>query len=88
MSSGERDRLQALLKWGLVDVFREMYSADGLFSWWDYRSGNFHKRKGMRIDLVLATAPLSRWLRAMLIERNARKGKAPSDHAPVVADFG
>ena len=40
-------------------MFRQQYEAGGLFSWWDYRAGNFHKGKGMRIDLVLATAPLA-----------------------------
>jgi exodeoxyribonuclease-3 len=83
----ERAALAALLDWGLVDVFRQHYDAGGLFSWWDYRAGNFHKGKGMRIDLVLATKELAGRSTAMLIDRNARKGKAPSDHAPVVADF-
>jgi exodeoxyribonuclease-3 len=58
-----------------------------LFSWWDYRAGNFHKGKGMRIDLVLGSEPVASGLRAILIDRNARKGQSPSDHAPVVVDF-
>ena len=57
-----RRRLHALEDWGLVDVFRRHYDAAGLFSWWDYRAGNFHKGKGMRIDLVLATPTLGRAL--------------------------
>jgi exodeoxyribonuclease III len=79
-SQPERDALARIEEWGLEDVFRRHYDADGLFSWWDYRAGNFHKGKGMRIDLILASA-------SVLIDRNARKGKSPSDHAPVVADF-
>ena len=59
----------------------------GLYSWWDYRAGNFHKHLGMRIDLVLATKPLAERSTWALIDRNARKGKLPSDHAPLVVDF-
>ena len=79
--------MRRLIDWGLVDVFRERYDEGGLFSWWDYRAGNFHKRKGMRIDLVLATEPLAERLDLVLIDRNARKGETPSDHAPVIVDF-
>ncbi len=87
VSEPERDALARLVDWGLVDVFRTHYDAPGLFSWWDYRAGNFHKGKGMRIDLVLATEALAAGSTAALIDRNARKGKSPSDHAPVVVDF-
>jgi exodeoxyribonuclease III len=87
VSDAEREALRGLEGWGLVDVFRRHYDADGLFSWWDYRAGNFHKRKGMRIDLVLATKSLAERSTAALIDRNARKGKGPSDHAPVIVDF-
>ncbi|MDZ7733845.1 MAG: hypothetical protein U5R31_12970 [Acidimicrobiia bacterium] len=87
MSEAEREALRALEAWGLTDVFRLRYSDGGLFSWWDYRGGNFHKGRGMRIDLALATEPLCERLGAVLIDRNARKGKGPSDHAPLVVDF-
>jgi exodeoxyribonuclease-3 len=87
VSEPERAALAALEEWGLDDLFRLQYDAGGLFSWWDYRAGNFHKGKGMRIDLVLGTEPMARRLRAILIDRNARKGQSPSDHAPVVVDF-
>ena len=87
VSEAERDALAAIEGWGLVDVFRRHYDAPGLFSWWDYRAGNFHKGKGMRIDLVLATPSLAETSTSALIDRNARKGKQPSDHAPVVVDF-
>jgi exodeoxyribonuclease-3 len=83
----EREAIQALEAWGLVDVFRQHHEPGGLFSWWDYRAGNFHKGKGMRIDLVLATRPVAERATASLIDRNARKGKSPSDHAPVIVDL-
>jgi exodeoxyribonuclease-3 len=83
----ERAAIRALEDWGLVDVFREHHEPGGLFSWWDYRAGNFHKGKGMRIDLVLATRPVADRAIASLIDRNARKGKSPSDHAPVIVDL-
>jgi exodeoxyribonuclease-3 len=86
-SPAERAAFQGLLDWGLVDVFRRHYDAGGLFSWWDYRAGNFHKGKGMRIDHLLATEDLAGRSTAVLIDRNARKGQKPSDHAPLVADF-
>jgi len=88
VSVPERAALQRLLDWGLTDVFRDHYpDADRLFSWWDYRAGNFHKGIGMRIDLVLGSAPLAEQVRWTLIDRNARKGKQPSDHAPLVVDL-
>jgi exodeoxyribonuclease-3 len=86
-SQAERDALARLEDWGLDDVFRRHYDAPGLFSWWDYRRGDFHQGRGMRIDLVLTSASLSPLARTVLIDRNARKGKSPSDHAPVIVDF-
>ena len=86
-SEPERQAFTDLLDWGMVDVFRKHYDAGGLFSWWDYRAGNFHKHKGMRIDHVLATPPLADRSAAIIIDRNARKGEKPSDHAPMVVDF-
>lgn len=87
VSAEERSRLAELGAWGLADVFRDHHDDGGLYSWWDYRDGNFHKRKGMRIDLILATDPVRAGVRRVFIDRNARKGKLPSDHAPVVADI-
>ncbi len=87
VSAPERAALDRLLEWGLHDVFRDRHPDIGkLFSWWDYRAGNFHKGIGMRIDLVLASATLAGRVQGALIDRNARKGKSPSDHAPVVVD--
>lgn len=87
VSQPERDALQRLLDWGLTDVFRNHFpDVERLYSWWDYRAGNFHKGIGMRIDLVLASASLARAVDFTLIDRNARKGKLPSDHAPVIVE--
>ena len=84
----ERARFRALLDWGMVDVFRRAHpGVDRLYTWWDYRAGNFHKHKGMRIDHVLATRPLADRLAWTIIDRNARKGTSPSDHAPLLAEF-
>ena len=82
----ERDALAELEPWGLVDVFRRLYDEEGLFSWWDYRGGSFHRHRGMRIDLILVTAVLAARTTFGLIDRNARKGEKPSDHAPVFID--
>jgi exodeoxyribonuclease III len=83
----ERQALSAIEQWGLVDAFRLLYPQDGLFTWWDYRAGNVHKHLGMRIDLVLLTETLAKRATYALIDRNARKGKLPSDHAPVLVDI-
>lgn len=88
VTPAEREAVQALVDWGLVDVFRLHHEADRLYSWWDYRAGDFHQGRGLRIDLVLASASLAARARWSLIDRNARKGKpTPSDHAPVVVEF-
>ncbi len=83
----ERDAVRALEAWGLVDAFRQVYDTDHLYSYWDYRRGDFHQGRGMRIDLVLASAPVAERVTWALVDRNARKGKQPSDHAPVVVDL-
>jgi exodeoxyribonuclease III len=86
VSPPERQALADLESWGLVDVFRRLYDDGGLFSWWDYRAGSFHKHQGMRIDLILVTEVLARTATYGLIDRNARKGQKPSDHTPVLVD--
>jgi exodeoxyribonuclease III len=84
----ERKAVARLEEWGLEDVFRRMYpGVDGLFSYWDYRAGDFHQHRGMRIDLVLATAPVAERVTWAGVDRNARKGTGPSDHAPVIVDL-
>ncbi|HEY6424264.1 MAG TPA: exodeoxyribonuclease III [Pseudonocardiaceae bacterium] len=80
----ERDALRAL---GLHDVVRERWPSERIFTYWDYRAGMFHQDRGMRIDLVLAGADVAPRARAAWVDRQARKGSAPSDHAPVIVDL-
>jgi exodeoxyribonuclease-3 len=83
----ERAAVARLNAWGLVDTFRSLYDGDRLFTYWDYRRGDFHEHRGMRIDLALATKPVADRAVWALVDRNARKGKLPSDHAPLVIDL-
>ncbi len=82
----ERDALAALRETGLVDVVPRPLKGDRPFTYWDYRAGMFHQNKGMRIDLVYATPEVAGAVTDALVDREARKGKGPSDHAPVVVD--
>jgi exodeoxyribonuclease-3 len=86
-SDAERASLRAFVDWGLADVLRMHHQEGGLYTWWDYRAGAFHRGWGMRIDHILASAPLARRCIAVEIDRDERKGEKPSDHAPVVATF-
>ena len=86
-SDAERAALAEIEAWGLVDTFRELQPEPGLYSWWDYRAGDFHQGRGMRIDLVLASRSLAEQAAFATIYRQARKGEKPSDHAPVIIDF-
>ncbi len=86
-SAAERQLLADLCDWGLVDLFREQHSQDRLYSWWDYRAGDFHQGRGLRIDLVLGSTSVAERLQWSVIDRNARKGQSPSDHAPVIVDL-
>jgi exodeoxyribonuclease-3 len=86
----ERARFQALLDWGLIDLYRHLNPAGREYSWWDYRGGAFHKQQGLRIDFLLATKPLLGRVRRVEIDREYRKKKddlTPSDHAPVLAEL-
>jgi exodeoxyribonuclease-3 len=83
----ERAALAQLLALGLHDVVREHWPTERVFTYWDYRAGMFHKDLGMRIDLVLASAPVASRVRAAWVDRHARKGTLPSDHAPVIVDL-
>jgi exodeoxyribonuclease-3 len=87
VSPRERDAFARLCRWGLVDVYQRQRPEGGRYTWWDYRAGHFQKNFGMRIDHLLATAPLAARVVATEIDREARKGKPiPSDHAPLVMD--
>jgi len=83
----ERAALAELEALGLRDVVRDRWPTERVFTYWDYRAGMFHQDLGMRIDLVLASAPVAGRVRAAWVDRLARKGKGPSDHAPVIVDL-
>jgi exodeoxyribonuclease-3 len=83
----EREALAELQALGLHDVVRDRWPAERVFSYWDYRAGMFHQDLGMRIDLILAGGPVAARVRAAWVDRHARKGTGPSDHAPVIVDL-
>jgi exodeoxyribonuclease-3 len=86
-SPAERTLLAELCEWGMVDLFRQHHPEEKLYSWWDYRAGDFHMGRGLRIDLMLGTAPVAERCEWSIVDRNARKGQSPSDHAPVIVDL-
>ncbi|ANM30724.1 hypothetical protein ABI59_15775 [Acidobacteria bacterium Mor1] len=84
----ERSRMKALADGGWIDSFRRLNPDAQVFSWWDYRGGAFHRKQGLRIDLLLATAPLMERIEKVETDRDYRKkkdGLTASDHAPVIA---
>jgi len=83
----ERAALASLESAGLRDVVRERWPEQRVFTYWDYRAGMFHQDLGMRIDLVLATDSVASRVKAAWVDRHARKGTGPSDHAPVIVDL-
>ncbi|HEX9043935.1 MAG TPA: exodeoxyribonuclease III [Candidatus Limnocylindrales bacterium] len=89
VSPAEREAFGRLLAWGLTDTYRLLNpGAVARFTWWDYRAGNFQRNEGMRIDHLLATAPVAARVVGADIDREARKGKpTPSDHAPLFIDL-
>ena len=87
VSDAEREALAEVCAFGLEDTFRGFYDESGLVSWWDYRVGDFHQGRGMRIDLVLASRSVAERSTWTCVDRNARKGESPSDHAPVLLRF-
>jgi exodeoxyribonuclease-3 len=87
VTAPERDALGRIEAEGLHDVIRDRWPGRRVFSYWDYRAGMFHQDLGMRIDLVLASEPVSARVKAAWIDRHARKGSGPSDHAPVIVDL-
>jgi exodeoxyribonuclease-3 len=87
VSAPEREVLNDLCAWGLTDIYRDQHPEPKLFSWWDYRDGGFHKNHGMRIDLLLVSESVAKRTKMTVVDRNARKGEKPSDHAPVVMEL-
>jgi exodeoxyribonuclease-3 len=88
VTAPEREALAQLQAVGLRDVVRERWpDTERVFTYWDYRAGMFHQDLGMRIDLALASGDVADRVKAAWIDRQARKGKGPSDHAPVIVDL-
>jgi exodeoxyribonuclease III len=83
----ERAALSELEALGLHDVVRDRWPHERVFTYWDYRAGMFHQDLGMRIDLVLSSGPVAARVKAAWVDRQARKGSGPSDHAPVIVDL-
>jgi exodeoxyribonuclease-3 len=86
-SDGERAAFHQLCGVGLRDTLRLHVKEPGLFTWWDYRMLAFPKNRGLRIDAVLASEALTKKCTAAGVDRELRKGKEPSDHAPIWAEF-
>jgi exodeoxyribonuclease III len=86
-SEGERAAFRQLCGTELIDTLRLHHGESGLFTWWDYRMLAFPKNRGLRIDGVLASRGLAERCTAAGIDREMRKGKDPSDHAPIWAEF-
>ena len=86
-SGPERDALKRLLELGLTDSFRHFDDSAGKFSWWDYRQAGFRRDLGLRIDLVLASAPLLQRATAASIDREPRTWERPSDHTPALLEL-
>jgi exodeoxyribonuclease III len=87
VTAPERAALAELQEIGLRDVVRERWPGERVFTYWDYRAGMFHQDLGMRIDLVLASGNVAGRVEAAWVDRQARKGSGPSDHAPVIVDL-
>ena len=87
-SEPERAALRRILELGLVDTFRLFEQPEGVYSWWDYRAAGFRRNRGLRIDLVLASAALAGTCNRSWVDIEPRRNERPSDHAPAVAAFG
>ncbi len=86
----EREWLKTLMDWGLTDTYRQQHGdSNERFSWFDYRSKGFDRepKRGLRIDLILATPPLMETFKAAGIDYEARGMEKPSDHCPIWAEF-
>jgi exodeoxyribonuclease-3 len=83
-SEPEKEAFRNVLAWGFTDALRMYHQEGGLYTWWDYRAGAFHRGWGLRIDHILLSRSLSRRCAGAEIDREARKGEKPSDHAPML----
>lgn len=88
VSDPERAAWRALLELGLIDTFRLFEQPAKIYSWWDYRMVAFRRNAGLRIDQILVSAELEKRCTSCSIDKEPRKLERPSDHAPVIAEFG
>lgn len=86
-STQERDAMRQLLSFGLDDLLRTKHQEGGIYTWWDYRAGSAFKDEGLRIDYILSTPPLTAICQDIVVHKEVRKQKSPSDHVPVMAVF-
>lgn len=88
VSTAERDAFRDVLDAGYADVVRPYAPGPGVYTYWDYKQLRFPRREGMRIDFVLTSPALTEQVTGAFIDRDERKGKGASDHAPVIVDLG
>lgn len=86
-STPEREAMRRVMAFGLEDLYRERHEEGGAYTWWHYRAGAAFKDEGLRIDYVLGSAPLSATCEDVIIHKDERRKKTPSDHVPVTAVF-
>ena len=84
----EHRALARVLDFGLTDAYRALNEEGGRYSWWDYRGGDFRNNRGLRIDYAFVTRSLGARLRAAEIDVEPRRLPKPSDHTPVLVEFG
>lgn len=87
-STPEREAFRQFQRLGLTDAFRQFEQPEASFSWWDYRSGSFRRNRGLRIDHILVSSMLLAQCTSCRIDKSPRKWERPSDHAPILAEFG
>lgn len=86
-SKPEREAIQDLKRWGFIDVFRQFNTETDEYTWWDYFHHSFEKNRGLRIDHIWTSPALADKCTDCWIDPEPRGWDAPSDHAPVVAEF-
>ena len=86
-SPDERAAFQAVVDAGFADVVRPFTPGPGVYTYWDYTQLRFPRREGLRIDFVLGSPALAALVTDASIDRQERKGKGASDHAPVVVEL-
>lgn len=84
-STPEREALRHVMDFGLTDALRKHHDEAGIYTWWDMRGGSFPRDHGLRIDHFLMSEAALAACTAVDVDREARKGPGPSDHAPVLA---